>query len=76
MIEISKRTGNEFWTDDYDHAVLYCMFFEQGGKKGWRLPTDEEWSKYDEISVAAWSELDGNSRFRMSRLVIPVRGSS
>jgi formylglycine-generating enzyme required for sulfatase activity len=29
---------------DYETAKLYCLFLEEQGKKGWRLPTLLEWA--------------------------------
>ena len=26
----------------YDHGLMYCLFLEHEGKKGWRMPTAKE----------------------------------
>ena len=40
-IEIAPR--NKWIIDSsFDEAMMYCLFLEIDGKKGWRLPTDEE----------------------------------
>lgn len=35
----------ELWRDDqtFDEALMYCLFLEHDGKKGWRLPHCHGW---------------------------------
>jgi hypothetical protein len=39
---------------DYETAKMYCLFLEEQGLKGWRLPTAVEWEANDDISSHCW----------------------
>lgn len=57
----------------YNEALMYCMFYEQDGKKDWRMPTFEE---IQQIPLVLWTTddcdyADLNPFF--TSLVCPVR---
>jgi|LakMenEpi03Aug12_release.lakeMendotaPanAssembly.Ray.scaffolds.fasta_scaffold673261_2 hypothetical protein len=57
----------------YDEAIMYCFWLEHDGKKGWRMPTHEEWAKTKGIMVYTWRQND--HRTMMDTMpVVPVRG--
>lgn len=39
----------ELWRHDqtFDEALMYCLFLEHDGKKGWRLPNSYGWPTPD-----------------------------
>lgn len=39
---------------DYETAKMYCLFLEEQGLKGWRLPTAVEWEANNVISSYSW----------------------
>jgi hypothetical protein len=62
------------WTPmTYDEAVVYCFVFEHDGKKGWRLPTyDEYLNSTGSVFSQCWYLDDKMDHTRMF-LVVPVR---
>lgn len=73
MIELANIKGIEVWTTDYDHAFLYCLFFEQQGSRGWRLPTVSEYHLNDSIPVSAWVVDTNGTTEGIKRIIQPVR---
>jgi formylglycine-generating enzyme required for sulfatase activity len=39
---------------DYETAKMYCLFLEEQGLKGWRLPTAVEWEYTAQLTSVAW----------------------
>lgn len=62
---ISKR----YFT--YEEASLYCLFFEHNGKKGWRLPTEDEYAHYGQIW--GWYLDDDRQYAGETYMITPVR---
>jgi hypothetical protein len=72
MIETAPKSVNRL---TYDEAVLYCFMLEYNGKKGWRLPTEDEYDTghyiFDDFRI--WWETN-YSRANLGKwYVIPVR---
>jgi hypothetical protein len=47
----------------FHEALLYCQFYEQDGKRDWRLPTNEELDEWHEKTgrdddVLYWADTD------------------
>lgn len=55
MIELAPTSDKPM---TYDEALMYCMFLEHSGKKGWRLPTVDEWLSEVHIDVFVWRSHD------------------
>lgn len=57
----------------YNDAIMYCLFFEHDGKKGWRLPTYEEYTHSFGLATLIWfqneDENDNNTEWKVQ----PVR---
>ena len=69
-IEISPTTNKEF---TYDEAIMYCFFLIIDGKKGWRLPTREEYNS--SVKIWGWHQDDVRSSTSDLFKVTPVRDS-
>ena len=69
MIEIAPPSEYQM---TYDEALWYCLWFEHDGKKGWRLPTTEEWALTSSIPVYSWRQNDHRT-FQKTMTVVPVR---
>jgi hypothetical protein len=70
MLELAPISSDEM---TYDEAVWYCLWLEHNGKKGWRLPTIEEWAKTNDIPVFSWRQ-DEHRKMMDKMPVVPVRG--
>ena len=69
-IEISPTTDKEF---TYDEAVMYCFFLIVDGKKGWRLPTQDEYNSSP--NIWGWHQDDHRVLTFDLYKVTPVRDS-
>lgn len=43
-IELAPRSESEM---TYGEAILYCRFLECNERRDWRMPTIEEWRRYN-----------------------------
>lgn len=57
----------------YDEAVMYCFFYSQDGKTGWRLPTEDEYNEYYELNQSWYQDDILKDYSDETWLVIPVR---
>jgi hypothetical protein len=62
----------------FDEAKMYLMFLEIEGKRGWRLPTRYERSKYfrvgEHVNETVWDQLDETTVLNTNvRRLIPIR---
>lgn len=71
-IEAAPRS-NKVMT--YDEAAMYCLFYEYKGKKGWRLPTWDEYQMLFGDVPPTWIVKGGGWEHSPNRqfYVIPVR---
>ena len=71
-IEIAEVSDKNF---TYEEAVMYCFFLEIDGKKGWRLPTKQEYNSSNNI----WGWYQDDERNKSGDLqhyrITPVRDS-
>lgn len=66
-IEVSYTVENVF---THDEALMFCLFLEIDGKKGWRLPT---WKEYNTTNdIWGWCSDDPRTEPRYLRIT-PVR---
>lgn len=56
----------------YNNALMYCLFYEQDGKKGWRMPTRSEMMSKGQPVAWYVGRLGSESDIRML-YVVPVR---
>jgi hypothetical protein len=57
----------------YDEAVMYCFFYSQDGKKGWRMPTGDEYDEYYELARSWYQDDTLKDDPDETWLIIPVR---
>jgi hypothetical protein len=69
-IEIAEVSDKNF---TYEEAIMYCFFLEIDGKKGWRLPTEQEYNSYNNV----WGWYQDDQRYKPGDLqhfrITPVR---
>lgn len=80
-IEFANSSGVVI-CDTVEEAFLYCQFYEQHGKRDWRLPTNDEidaWYVRRNIKddMIYWADTDSNYpsyiKDKSDWYVIPVR---
>jgi hypothetical protein len=70
---------NQIQCRSYDEAKMYLMFLEIDGKRGWRMPTRYERTKYfrvgQHVNEPVWDLLDEDTVLlnNKTRRLIPVR---
>ena len=69
-IEIAEVSDKNF---TYDEAVIYCFFLEINGKKGWRLPTKQEYNSSN--NIWGWYQDDERQHLLTLYRITPVRDS-
>ena len=70
LIELGYES-NKMMT--YDEAVMYCFFYSQDGKNGWRMPTEDEYNKYYELAGSWYQDDTLKDDSDETWLIIPVR---
>ena len=69
-IEIEEVSDKNF---TYNEAVVYCFFLEIHGKKGWRLPTKQEYNSSN--NIWGWYQDDERQHLLTLYRITPVRDS-
>lgn len=71
LIEYAEKSTSRM---SYTDALVYCLFHEYNGKRGWRLPTGAEYSKMRN-NTDCWDTSDGDKldNLMYNWYVIPVR---
>lgn len=70
MIELGYESDRSM---TYDEAVMYCFFYSQDGKNGWRLPTSTEYDEYYELTRSWYQDDTLKDDPDETWLVVPVR---
>lgn len=68
----------QIYCKSYDEAKMYVLFLEIDGKRGWRIPTRFERTKYfrvgEHVNETVWDHLDEDANLiNAKRRLIPVR---
>ena len=59
---------------DYDQAFLYCLTLSYNNHKDWRLPTNPEYAKTNEIPTGSWYiHRSGGVIYDTRARTVPVR---
>jgi hypothetical protein len=69
-IEIAEVSDKNF---TYEEAVMYCFFFKIDGKRGWRLPTKQEYNSSN--NIWGWYQDDERQHLLTVYRITPVRDS-
>lgn len=72
-IEIGPCSEKEL---SYSEAQLYCFMLKYNGKKGWRLPRQQEYDNRHRLSICGWFDQDhtlGSFRIHDIFYVYPIR---
>lgn len=70
MIELGYESDRSM---TYDEAVMYCFFYSQDGKNGWRLPSAAEYDEYYELTSSWYHDDALQNHPDESWWVTPVR---
>jgi len=72
-------TNYQIHCKTFDEAKMYLMFLEIEGRRGWRLPTRYERTKYfrvgEHVNETVWDQRDEDTTIsnNKTRRLIPVR---